>query len=175
MDLVICHQVELHAFADASHRVMAAVVYARVQSADPVCVSLLMSKPKVTSIKSLQPASTCQPRMTIPRLELRAALIASRLLESIAEDLDIPAARCHAWSDSQVILHWVTSGKPVENALVDGYIEQIQELTPSTAWRYVQTYSNPADVASRGATPQQLSSQTSWWTGPTWLSSPCTD
>ncbi|OXU31781.1 hypothetical protein TSAR_006779 [Trichomalopsis sarcophagae] len=83
--------VQLHAFSDASRRAMAAVVYVRVSSpsSQPV-VSILAAKTKLTSIRSLKPKSTPTPRMTIPRLELRVALIGARLLQTMSAELDIP-------------------------------------------------------------------------------------
>ena len=37
--------------------------------------------------------------------------------------------------------------------------------------RFVPTEYNPADIATRGMTPQDLSSST-WWNGPPWLVHP---
>ena len=48
----------------------------------------------------------------------------------------------------------------------------IQELIPSSQWRYVSTKENPADLASRGLSPKDLVNSVLWWNGPTWLSLP---
>ncbi|XP_014208616.1 uncharacterized protein LOC106639487 [Copidosoma floridanum] len=107
---------QLHAFADASQRAMAAVVYSRAENpADGVCVSILMSRTKLTPIKSLQPDATSPTRMTIPRLELQAALLAARLLRMVAEEYAVSVEHCHAWSDSQIVLHWLRSSEPTNN------------------------------------------------------------
>ncbi|XP_014217126.1 uncharacterized protein LOC106645718 [Copidosoma floridanum] len=108
--------------------------------------------------------------MTIPRLELRAALLAAKLLQLTSTELDAPIENCRAWTDSQIVLRWLRSVEPTGNALVDNYVAHIQELLPSNIWRYVPTSSNPADVASRGADAGQLHLQSSWWHGPAWLS-----
>ncbi|XP_058796602.1 uncharacterized protein LOC131667274 [Phymastichus coffea] len=107
--------------------------------------------------------------MTIPRLELRAALIASRLLVILARSLDVPLSDCHLWSDSRIVLSWVQSDEPVGNELVDNYVAQIHELCSGATWHHVPTADNPADIASRGADALKLESATLWWNGPTWL------
>ncbi|XP_014207284.1 uncharacterized protein LOC106638549 [Copidosoma floridanum] len=108
-------------------------------------------------------------QMTIPRLELRAALLAAKLLRSTAEELAVPIERCHAWCDSQTVLHWVRSDQPTNNALVDNYVAQIQDTLPPSAWRYVPSQSNPADVTTRSADMSGLRQQLLWWDGTPWL------
>ncbi|KAL7293995.1 hypothetical protein TKK_0012568 [Trichogramma kaykai] len=96
----------VHAFANASRRAMAAVAYSRVEECqDKVTVRLLIAKTKLSPIRCLRPASTSIPRMTIPRLELRAALIAARLLRAITEELHVDIKTCSAWTDSTIALH----------------------------------------------------------------------
>ncbi|XP_046601924.1 uncharacterized protein LOC107220893 [Neodiprion lecontei] len=156
------HAVELHAFSDASRRAMAAAVYIRVSQDQSVHTALLIAKTKLASIKSLRPKKQTEPRMTILRLELRAALIAVKLLRTVAEDLKISNDNCYAWTDSKIALHWICSDEPVGNSLVDNYVNQIQETFPRAAWRHVFSELNPVDVATRGAELTQLLHERSW-------------
>ncbi|CAB0044667.1 unnamed protein product [Trichogramma brassicae] len=163
----------IHAFADASRRAMAAVTYSRCEDeTGQVRLRILVSKTKLAPIRSVlvDPART--PRSTIPRLELRAALIAARLLRTTCDELAIDINTCVAWSDSRIVLHWIDSTEAIGNSVVDGYVHQIQELTPRSIWRYVPSDKNPADVASRGATVNQLLSHHAWLQGPEWLKKP---
>jgi len=71
-------------FADASQKGYAAVVYLRVVDLqDEVTVHFLTSKTKVTPLK----ASQADESLTIPRLELCAALLLKRLLVSSTPNL----------------------------------------------------------------------------------------
>ena len=108
----------------------------------------------------------------IPRLELRAALLTARLLYHASQSLEVPLTDCFAWSDSEVVLHWLHSTNPLGNDLVDSYVSCVQELLPSTVWSYVSTRNNPADVASGGTIPQDLCENQQWWKGPSWLLGP---
>ena len=46
---------------------------------------------------------------TIPRLELCAAVLLSKLLASIMSDLKIHIQNIVAWSDSDIVLGWLRS------------------------------------------------------------------
>ncbi|XP_023246929.1 uncharacterized protein LOC111643396 [Copidosoma floridanum] len=163
-------ELHLHGFSDASRRAMAAVIYSRLApGAGPALCHILLARTKLSPIRSLKPAPETSARMTIPRLELRAALIAAKLLRTAADELRVPVDRCHAWCDSQIVLHWLRSDRPTNNVLIDNYVAQIQEMLPSSVWRYVPTQSNPADLATRGADMTGLRSQRTWWEGPAWL------
>ncbi|XP_058809931.1 uncharacterized protein LOC131675102 [Phymastichus coffea] len=166
-------EVQLHAFADASRRALAAVVYSRTSiSNSEFSINIISAKSKLSPIRSLLPATSTRARMTIPRLELRATLIAALLLQDVAIALQVPMTNCHLWSDSQVALHWIRSEDPVGNDLIDNYVAHIQELTVGVTFHHVPTECNPADIASRGTVASQLASHQLWWKGPDWLSAP---
>ena len=66
--------IQLHGFVDASEKGYAAVIYLRAFYTDsPVSVCLITAKTKVTPIK----------RHTIPKLELAAALLLTKMLDSV--------------------------------------------------------------------------------------------
>ena len=43
-------------------------------------------------------------------------------------------------------------------------MQQIRESTSPSQWNYVDTKSNPADIASRGATPEEVVNS-DWFSG----------
>ncbi|XP_076659893.1 uncharacterized protein LOC143363181 [Halictus rubicundus] len=89
---------EIHGFADASERAYAAVVYSRVINEEGAAtVSLIMAKSRVAPLK----------RVSLPRLELCAAFLLSRLVEHVTKVLELRDADIHLWSDSSVALSWI--------------------------------------------------------------------
>ena len=165
-------RVQHHAFADASRRAMAAVVYCRSTEDSQLTTSLLWAKTKLAPLKNLGSSAVRTARMTIPRLELRAALLAARLLQFIAEHLDVPLSDCHLWSDSQVVLHWLCSDGPTGHDFVDNYVQHIQGLVPDSTWHHVPTADNQADAATKGLDVASLGQSSLWWRGPSWLGDP---
>ncbi|XP_024876791.1 uncharacterized protein LOC112457787, partial [Temnothorax curvispinosus] len=88
---------ELHGFCDASTTAFAAAVYIRVTSVTGETTSrLLIAKSKVAPIKSL----------SIPRLELSAAVLLARLLEFVRSSLQLTTVPCFCWTDALVVLAW---------------------------------------------------------------------
>ncbi|XP_011862577.1 PREDICTED: uncharacterized protein LOC105559116, partial [Vollenhovia emeryi] len=153
--------VELHGFSDASQLAMAAVIYARVSGNDgKVSVQLICSKTKVAPIKKL----------TIPRLELTAALLLARLMVHTVNAHDLPNVTTFCWSDSSVALTWITTQSSCWKDFVRNRVSSIQELQSNTSWRFVPGKENPADCASRGLRSDQLIQHDLWWKGPDWLS-----
>ena len=130
-----------------------------------IAVTLTTSKSRVTPLKP----------MTIPRLELSAALMMSKLMNSVASDLKIPQDSLFAWTDSTITLCWIKKAPSSLKTFVANRVSQIQDLIPPAQWRYVPTADNPADLSSRGTSPEALVKSHLWWHGPLWLSSSPTD
>ena len=48
-------------------------------------------------------------------------------------------------------------------------VQKIRSSTKVSAWKYVGTRKNTADIASRGASAKELLGATEWWKGPAFL------
>jgi len=72
------------------------------------------------------------------------------------------------WTDSKIVLGFVNSEARRFHVYVSNRVQMIRNVSEPSQWYYVATESNPADIASRGATGDQLSS-TTWFTGPDFL------
>ncbi|XP_054284768.1 uncharacterized protein LOC129001461 [Macrosteles quadrilineatus] len=107
--------------------------------------------------------------MSIPRLELTAALLLVRLAHYVKKVLSIESAPLWLWTDSRVALTWIQNQPFKWKDFVCNRVTTIQELEPSAQWRFVPGKDNPADCASRGLCPKALKTHTLWWSGPSWL------
>ena len=153
------HQ-ELHGFSDASLQAYGAVVYCRTTYSDrPPEVSLVTAKTKVAKLKPT----------TVPRLELEAAVLLTKLLVNAGRVLEISSEDWHAWTDSSIVLCWL-SGQPTDwKVFVTNRVSFIMQATSPNTWMHVPTGENPADCASRGMMPEELLKYQLWWSGPDWL------
>ncbi|XP_076638767.1 uncharacterized protein LOC143350575 [Colletes latitarsis] len=159
---------ELHGFADASSHAYAEVVYARLASEGgaAILVTLLVAKTRVAPVKTL----------SIPRLELYAAVLLTRLLARIHAETPFVRASIFALMDSRVVLEWLRRHPATWQVFVANRVSEIQTAHPSASWQqHVPTRDNPADCASRGMLPEAFLAHTLWWHGPGWLWSPRSD
>ena len=154
---------QLHHFSDASQYGYGAVSYLRVtnQNAE-VYRSLLMAKSRLAPIKPL----------TIPRLELSAAVVATRLDKMIRNEMDIRIDQSIFWTDSTCVLRYIENDKSRFQTFVANRIAAIREVTDPKQWRYVETANNPADDASRGVSAKDLLENKCWLQGPDFLADP---
>ncbi|XP_073955668.1 uncharacterized protein [Choristoneura fumiferana] len=157
------NSIEVHGFCDASISAYAAVVYVRaIKPQGQIKVTLLTAKTKAAPLK----------QVSVPRLELCAAVLLSKLLNHVAKIMKLRKEQVFAWSDSQVALAWI-KGDPVRwNPFVKNRVNEINEITVIQDWYYVNTKQNPADPASRGLLPRKLLSNSLWWNGPIFLLEP---
>lgn len=153
--------VQIHAFCDASLSAYGACVYVRSESGGEVKINLLCSKSRVAPLKAL----------TVPKLELSAALLLAELVNEISNTLE-NKYEYHCWSDSMVGLSWLREESSNYNVFVANRVSRIQNLTKNMSWHHVPTSINPADILSRGATPEELLNSNLWKEGPNFLKQP---
>ncbi|GFW33641.1 integrase catalytic domain-containing protein [Trichonephila clavipes] len=92
-----------------------------------------------------------------------------KLFKSVLRTLKYYTFDVFAWTDSKIVLSWL-SGHPRQwKTFVANRTSEIIEVLPTKHWRHVPSKENPADIASRGIDPKCLPDCKLWWQGPPWL------
>ena len=114
----------IHCFVDASQQAYGAMVFL-VQGSQ---TSFVISKICETPLKAL----------TIPCLELMAALVRTQLTHFVLGTIPTCDPPTFLWSDSQIVLHWINNQKPLP-AFVSHSITEMKSLLPNATWNYCPT------------------------------------
>ncbi|CAI6364889.1 unnamed protein product [Macrosiphum euphorbiae] len=154
----------LHGYSDSSEQAYAAALYLVSVFPDGKSSShLVLSKTRVAPLKT----------QSIPRLELCGATLLASLTKHLLEALStINIESVNLWTDSTITLQWIQSDPHRWTTFVSNRVSQIQTWCPSAVWRHVPSQDNPADLASRGLSGDQLITNALWWHGPQWLLPP---
>ncbi|XP_064653104.1 uncharacterized protein LOC135503459 [Lineus longissimus] len=152
--------IELHGFGDASEKAYGAAVYIRVVDQNGYTATrLVMSKSKVAPVK----------KVSLPRLELLAAVVNTRLVKFVKESLSRNIDRVTMWTDSTVTLAWIRKPRHVWKTFVANRVEEIQTTWEPELWRHCPGEDNPSDLLTRGLPAEDLFNREEWWSGPQWL------
>ena len=151
---------QLHLFSDASEVAYGAAAYLRMVNGNgDVHCSFVMGKSRLSPLKPV----------TIPRMELSAAVLSTRLDRMIREELEYRIDDSVFWTDSTCVLRYVENDEKRYETFVANRVSAIREQSLPSQWRYVQTELNPADDASRGMSADDIVKPTRWLKGPDFL------
>ncbi|XP_069134375.1 uncharacterized protein [Argopecten irradians] len=153
--------VELHHFSDASSIGYGQCSYVRLVNNTEVHCALVASKARVTPVKVV----------TIPRLELTAAVLSVKMSIFLKNELDLYVNNEYFWTDSRVVLGYINNEARRFQVFVANRVQMIRDATEPQQWRYIDTKDNPADHASRCLTASEIVNST-WLTGPPFLWQP---
>ena len=85
------------------------------------------------------------------------------------KELDINCVDEVFWTDSKVVLGYITNTVKRFKTFVANRVQQIKEKTDVQQWRYVPTKENTADDVSRGLNATRENSSSRWFQGPRFL------
>lgn len=154
--------IQLHGFADSSEVAFGTCIYVRSKASnnDNYNVRLLCAKSRVAPLR----------KISLPRLELCAAVLLSELMLKIKNSLNYNVSSIYYWSDSKIVICWINSSCQQWQTFVANRIATIQRTSNPRDWLHVKSDQNPADLITRGMKPSQIKAAQLWWNGPSWLS-----
>ena len=152
---------ELHMFGDASEKGYGCCIYLRALNFDGTySVSLVIAKSRVAPINVL----------SLPKLELMAAVIGARLIIFVKQALHLnDQTKLFCWTDSMTTLAWIKGDAHRWKTFVCNRVIEIQKLTSPSQWHYCPGKDNPADLITRGTMTDRLIDNQLWESGPEWL------
>ena len=153
---------ELHMFGDSLQDVFSAVGFLRAQvifnsGAIITVLAFVLGKARVAPMKV----------MTVPKLELKAALLDARLEREICRALMVTVDKVFMRTDSTTVLQWINS-KNIHPIFIANRVSEILENTSVDQWNHVATCDNPADGGTRDISAEVLQ-PSSWVRGPDFL------
>ena len=150
-------EIQLHHFADASLKGYGACSYIRMMNdSGEIHCALVMSKSRVTPLKTI----------TVPRLELTAAVTAIKISQLLEKELHVDEVTHHFWTDSKVVLAYIANESSRFHVYVANRVQTIRNHSEPHQWHHIPTEQNPADLASRGCTASELVRNEMWFNGP---------
>ncbi|XP_055623138.1 uncharacterized protein LOC129766589 [Toxorhynchites rutilus septentrionalis] len=156
-------QLQLHVFVDASEAAYVAVAYFRIVDTNGTSkCALVTAKSKVAPLKHL----------SIPRMELQAAVLGTRLMRFILESHTVTITERYMWSDSTTVLAWLRADPRKYKQYVACRIGEILEQTDVNEWWWVPSKNNPADYATKWGSGPSVDVTGAWFQGPSFLYQP---
>ena len=121
---------QLHYFSDASELAYGAVAYLTlVNASGAVHCSFVIGKSRLSPLKTV----------TIPRLELSAGTLSTRLDRMIREEIELTIDESVYWTDSMCVLCYIENEEKRFQTFVANRVAAIREQSLPTQWKYVET------------------------------------
>ena len=133
-----CTNLRLHIFTDESEEAMCIVAF--LQDEATLKLTYVIGKCRVAPIK----------HMTIPKLELQAAVYGVRLRKQILNEHDVRIDKILHWADSSTVLQWLQAAHKKQQVFVANRAAEILENSSMDQWRHVKGVEKPADIGTRG-------------------------
>ena len=130
---------QLHAFCDASNSAFKCVIFSRWWYNDRAEVKFMIEKCRTVV--------TSQANWIISRKELEAAKICSELMLQVENRVCRLKCSKNYWTDFKMFLGWIANSD-LNLSLVKRRIDTIFRVAPSSAWKYVNTSKNPAEIGT---------------------------
>jgi len=150
--------------SDASKSIAATCVHARVPllSGGFSC-QLYTAKSKIVRYE------------TVPRAELRAAVMSASLGHTVKYNLGSKFRDSMYVTDSTIVLHWLSHDeRPLDTAVRNSVIE-IRRFTDVNQWYHIDGSLNIADLGTRHAHVNDIGPGSEWQNGKGWMNLPVSE
>ena len=101
--------------------------------------------------------------ISIPCLELTAAVLAVQIDQMLQRKLTLPNCRAIFWTDFTAVLQMISNTNKRFPVFVGNRLTRIEEHTSADQWRYVPSKKNPADMATREIGAESFVSNSNVW------------
>ena len=151
-----CTNLSFYIFTDASEDAICIVAY--LQDEATLKLTYVIGKCRAAPIR----------HMTIPKVEIQAAVYGVRLRKQILNEHDVRIDKIYHWTDSSTVLRWLQAAHKKQQVFVANRAAEILENSSMDQWRHVKGVENPADSGTRGMSIEGLK-ESVWLNGPAWL------
>ena len=107
--------------------------------------------------------------LTVPQLELQAAVMVSRLADTIISQHSLKISKRFFWTDSLTVVNWIRSDARKYQPFLAHRLAEILDPTSMHEWRWIATKDNVADEATTDTEHIEITSSCGWFTGPEFL------
>lgn len=153
-------ETQFHLFSDASRQGYSAAAYLRLKDVTGrIHCSFVMGKARLAPIREI----------SIPRLELTAAVISVKLSHATRDELDLTVNKVIYCTDSTCVLKCINNETKRFHTFESNRLTIIHDGSTPQEWRYVNREENPADDGSKGLKLDALTKNDRWLTGPKFL------
>ena len=142
------------------HYQLSAVCYIRVDHIDEsISVAFVISKASVAPKKWI----------TIPKLELHAAVYGAELAQFVKEEMDISIHKQVLWSDNTTVLYWLGKFEIRHWMFLANRLAKNLDISSAHDWFYILLARNPADCGTRSYNVIQMNINSRWLLVPSFL------
>ena len=143
---------------DASSEIAIAVAHARVERKDGTfSVQVLAAKSKIVR------------KLTVPRAELKGAVLAATLGHSVIKNTRDRLGDVVMVTDSSIVLYWLCQDqRPLQTGVRNAVLE-IRRLSNIDGWKHVESDNNVADIGTRSDFLINMGPDSEWVRGKDWM------
>ena len=155
------YTVEFHIFTDSLQLAYGTCAYFHIMQGNDLKIAFILGKSRLAPLNSKV--------LTILKLELQAAVIASRVKCKIVDETQITVNDIYFWSDSQTVLKYIKNENQRFSAYIMHRVNEIKSNPNIADWYYVPGKMNIVDQCTRSLTLSRFVKASSYLNSPDML------